>query len=166
MNIEQTHDDAALKLLQEAAQYLRRLPLVPTTVELVRKIEGYLNDPATAEKHESLSMMEASVVNPVGLVKLSARLHGNSLSLIAPIWQKECQPKRSRILEAAWALESDDDEVRFQAPDLEQSIYAAEMDEATLTMLQRGVTMQLQPAQYPSNHESILQENLVKINRW
>ncbi len=75
--------------------------------------------------------------------QLSARLHGNSLSLIAPIWQKECQPSEAEFLETAWALESDDDEVRFQAPDLEQSIYAADNGRGHSHNAPTGVTMQL-----------------------
>ena len=166
MTIERIPDEAALKLLQEAAQYLRRLPVVPTTVELIRKIESYLNDPATADRHEGQRVMEASVVTPVGLVKLSARVRGDSLSLVAPIWQKKCPAQQpSQVRQLALAIDSEDEEVSLQA-DLESSIIAAEMDEATLKMLQRGVTMQLKPATYPSDHETILQENLVKINKW
>jgi hypothetical protein len=75
-----------LRLLREVDKYLMRLPAVPLTRELCRKIEDHLSDPARAAVNEAARVNDArslhgGIYSPAGIPLLQVSLEGSNLTL-------------------------------------------------------------------------------------
>jgi hypothetical protein len=80
-----------LDLLQQVADYLRRLPVVPATHSLIKKIDAHLADPnVAAEKREAKSAeFQASKrtggrYTPVGFPVFHVVVEGDQVTFTAP----------------------------------------------------------------------------------
>lgn len=95
---------ATLDLLQEVLDYLYRLPPVPVTRELCRKVQRHLEEPTQrlvqmhlAEENRTLTQ---TVYAPVGFPVIKAKLVGRRLTLSGPKLTGEQIEDRPKIEEA------------------------------------------------------------------
>lgn len=77
-----------LTLLQEASDYLARLPRVPMTQQLIAKLEAHQRDPATMTAKRVAAQLEneqqarcAAAYTAYGLPVISCEVDGNKLRL-------------------------------------------------------------------------------------
>lgn len=115
-----------LKLLERTAQYLARLPPVPTTTQLIREIAAHLQDPsikAAQREAEQVTLLQATFV-------------GGTFSVVgAPVFLAAAQADRLTFqIHEHPNIEGMSEEVRA----LER--------EARMKQLIRGVRMDLRPA--------------------
>lgn len=80
-----------LDLLQKTAAYLKRLPVVPLTQELIRKIDAHLTDPSVAAARREAEAAEllaskrvAQWVSPAGQVLYKAVVEGGQVTFQVP----------------------------------------------------------------------------------
>lgn len=82
-----------LHLLQEVSAYLKRLPHVPITAELVRKVDAHLQSPETisslrlAHEHEKMETARcATVLSSLGMPLIEFEVYPHSLKVqITPV---------------------------------------------------------------------------------
>lgn len=167
--------DPSLALLEETAAYLRRLPLVPSTQELIRKIEAHLASPssqAAAIPALEPSAWEGQVTTVAGTVLFSVSVENGQASLLAPVTRQRehdiCgQHAASRPFRpTAGSSHRDDPMGGFQGPPLDAMQAEAELDRARLLRLHMGVTVELQPSRFPSSHALLVEESRSNIKGW
>lgn len=73
-----------LAVLQEAVEYMRRLPPVPVTIEMCRKLQRHLDDPTNRLVSQQKDIWKGSAFEAVGTVYLTARLEGDHLTVQLP----------------------------------------------------------------------------------
>lgn len=78
-------------LLAQTLAYLERLPGIPATVEMARKIKSHLDDPQQAQATRVAQYLDqqnkvrhALVSNPSGIVLFQVRLERDQLSIHTP----------------------------------------------------------------------------------
>jgi len=167
--------DPSLALLEETAAYLRRLPLVPSTQELIRKIEAHLTTPSSQDvaipAHEPTSW-EGQVTTFAGTVLFSVSVENGQASLLAPVTRQRehdirgqqavCRPFRP----TAGSSHRDDPMDSIQGPPLDAMQAEAELDRARLLRLHMGVTVELNPSRFPSSHALLVEESRSNIKGW
>lgn len=75
---------ATLAMLQEALDYLLRMPRSPVTTQMCRKIEAHLEAPSASLVARTQDVWEAEAVSPVGVMWFTARLQGDDLTVCIP----------------------------------------------------------------------------------
>jgi hypothetical protein len=82
---------ASLELLKRTAEYLARLPVVPSTRALLREIQAHLNDPdAAAVEQEAqaarvlASKRTAQLLSPAGRVRFEVVVDAETVFFRAP----------------------------------------------------------------------------------
>lgn len=75
---------ATLAMLQEALDYLRRLPTVPATHAMCNKLQQHLDDPTSRLVAGQADTWSQEAVTAAGLIYLRARLCSNVLDLRIP----------------------------------------------------------------------------------
>lgn len=75
---------ATLAVLQEAVDYMRRLPPVPVTLEICRKLQRHLDDPTNRLVARQKDIWRGSAFEVVGTEYLTARLEGDVLTVRLP----------------------------------------------------------------------------------
>ncbi len=87
----------ALALLEEAVEYLKRLPSVPATYHLIKKIESFTNDPIciTARRISRDHSRETELRKSVRCASLSTQQG-------LPLVQIEVQEDRVRVVISKW----------------------------------------------------------------
>lgn len=73
-----------LAVLQEALDYLRRMPPVPVTVEMCRKLQRHLEQPTSRLVSQQNDAWAGGAYLPAGLCFLTARLQGSVLEVRLP----------------------------------------------------------------------------------
>ncbi|CAN7636742.1 hypothetical protein LJR129_004906 [Acidovorax sp. LjRoot129] len=94
ISAEATLNDT-LKLLEEVSAYLKRLPHVPITAELVRKLDAHLQTPETmsarrlAEEHERAQRARgAAILSPLGVPLVELEVYADRVKIqITPVEQ-------------------------------------------------------------------------------
>lgn len=96
---------ATLDLLQEVLEHLNRLPLVPVTRDLCRKIQQHLDEPTQrlvqehqAELNRTLTQTNFSAA---GIPVIAATLVGRRLTLRAPVLARESDHELAKAPEYA-----------------------------------------------------------------
>ncbi|RKL23997.1 hypothetical protein BFJ63_vAg13959 [Fusarium oxysporum f. sp. narcissi] len=167
--------DPSLALLEETAAYLRRLPLVPSTQELIRKIEAHLASPsrqAAAIAALEPIAWEGQVTTVAGTVLFSVSVENGQASLLAPVTRprehgiRAQQAVRRPFLPTAGSSHPDDPMETFQGPPLDAMQAEAELDRARLLRLHMGVTVELKPSRFPSSHALLVEESRSNIKGW
>ncbi|WP_139019262.1 hypothetical protein [Acidovorax sp. NO-1] len=77
-----------MKLLEEVSQYLKRLPHVPVTAQMVRKIDAHLESPQTisarrlASEHERAQGARSAVfLDPLGVPLVELEVYADRVTL-------------------------------------------------------------------------------------
>lgn len=77
-----------LQLLEEVSAYLKRLPLVPITAELVRKVDAHLQSPETVSAHRLSQEHERAqrarrgcIVTPLGLPLVEVEVYADRVQI-------------------------------------------------------------------------------------
>jgi len=73
----------SLQLLQEAAEYLKRMPVVPVTRDFIARIEAHLAAPTARLTLQQSFRRVGTTYSPGGVPLYSARLVGNELTIHA-----------------------------------------------------------------------------------
>lgn len=168
--------DASLALLRETVAYLRRLPVVPSTVELIRKIEVHLDSPISKEVStptlSSSTPVEGLVTTAFGLVLFSVHVENGQASVLAPVTRRRDQDSR---VEDAIAGHFPTDPAPYNGDDPmedfpDRGIRAidvdAAMDRTRLQRLHMGVTVDLVPSKFPSTHALLVEESQSNVKGW
>lgn len=83
---------ATLAVLQEAVDYLRRLPPVPVTIEMCSKLQRHLDNPTNRLLARQQDTWTQEAVTAAGVMYLMARLRGNVLDLKIPAPTRDIAP--------------------------------------------------------------------------
>ncbi|MBV7417719.1 hypothetical protein KW830_04555 [Comamonas sp. CMM03] len=89
------HD--SLALLEEAVRYLKRLPSVPTTYHLIKRIESFINDPIS-KTAQRISRDHSTEIE----LRKSVRCASLSTPQGLPLVQVEVQEDRVRVVISKW----------------------------------------------------------------
>ncbi len=152
---ENSHTSTSEELLRATAEYLRRLPKVPATAELIRKIDAQLSEGAELLRNKSWAeAREGVVVTPTGLVLFSVRVEGDSISVLAPISSRLAP---TQLCEFGSDEVGPYDEVEYRSGSVD---FVKMFDVARMKILHKGISLDLRPAKFPSGHSIYMEQSL------
>lgn len=164
--------EPSLALLSETVAYLRRLPVVPSTQELIRKIEAHLGSPISQEVTPAPTALEGQVTTSAGTVLFSILVENGQATLLAPVTRRREQDAReqrpaSRHLSPAAPLAQPGEPFGdFHDRPIDAMQVEEELDRARLLRLHLGVTVELEPSGFPSTHSILVEESQSNIKDW
>ena len=102
---------ATLDLLQKTTDYLKRLPIVPVTRELIREIDAHLADPrivAARIEAEQVKLLESKRVSrwltPGGQVRFDVLVEGAKFTIRVPVLRLAPGKEDTRMAEMGEGL--------------------------------------------------------------
>jgi len=164
--------EPSLALLSETVAYLRRLPVVPATQEIIRKIEAHLASPISQEVEPAPTSLEGQVTTSAGTVLFSILVENGHASLLAPVTRRRERDAREQraafrhLLPVAPPGQPGEPTGFFQDRPLDAMRLEEELDRARLLRLHLGVAVELKPSVFPSTHSILVEESQANIKGW
>lgn len=155
------------EMLREVAAYLRRLPLVPETASMIRRVEAHLAvgqaQPGDAVKRDAQAAREASYCTLTGALLLSVRVEGDAVSVVVPRYSDVHREDAPNDASPSSGNLDDEDVADDSAP---RGVVVSVLDFAALRFLQGGPVLRLEPAGFPSGHVELVEKVLAEKNGW